>query len=120
MVECRVHVVASYRVHTHVLHQGSISEAHLGVTERIAGACTVRVLSPRLVVHSQKHESVSRLRVHEFLSVHLDGVQRGRCGREGAEEDLGHAIVSGGPAIQVGSVHTDRILKSELCLPSLW
>jgi hypothetical protein len=116
MVECGVHVVTPDGIHAQGLHQGSISQACLGVAERIALASAICALSAWLVVDTQQHKTITGCGVDKLLIPHFDGVQGGGRCREGTEawEKLGRVSSRSMDGTVMGCSRTYRILSALL------
>ena len=88
MVKRRVEIVDTDRVHTQLLHKGSISQTDIGICESVlAVRGLVRSLTSRLVVNTNNHQTFVCDCVNEVLPAHfnrVDGVSNAR--EQGREE----------------------------------
>lgn len=79
MVKRRVEIVDTDRVHTQLLHKGSISQTDIGICESVlAVRGLVRSLTSRLVVNTNNHQSLVRDGVDKVLSADfhwMDGIR---------------------------------------------
>lgn len=122
MVQGRVDVVGANGVHTQVLHERRIAQTGSAVAERVLRVRrAVCALSARLVVDTNDHEAVIRLRVNKLLLLHNDRVygddgarERAQCG-EGRKLRMISALQRR-TECDAPILHTDFILVAALVM----